>query len=75
MDRDEVIKKLLKAGAESNTYNPNTLWTPLHWAARYGDSRGITLLLESKAKQYLPDKKGYYPIDYAGLFHHEEVVN
>jgi ankyrin repeat protein len=31
-------------------------------------------LLENGAKPYTTDKKGLYPIDYAGLFNKDEVV-
>ena len=42
----------------------------MYWEARYGNIESIHLLLHNKAKEYIPDAKGYRPIDYAGKFHH-----
>lgn len=40
----------------------------------HGAERIVKALLDNGAKAYTPDKKGLFPIDYAGLFKHEEVV-
>ena len=73
-DRLEVIKLLLSADANPNVCNPYTGWTCLHWAARYGEHEIIEVLLANGSKEYLPDKKGLYPIDYAGFFGFEKSV-
>jgi ankyrin repeat protein len=70
-----VVKFLLKEGnANPNVQNPQTLFTPLHWAAVHGAESIVNILLDMGAKAYTPDKKGFFPIDYAGLFKKESVV-
>jgi ankyrin repeat protein len=32
------------------------------------------MLLENGAIYFLQDSEGYFPIDYAGMFNHKEVV-
>lgn len=72
----EVVKMLLeRAGAQTNTQNPQTLFTPLHWACIHGANDIVKTLLKYDAKHYIPDKKGYFPIDYAGIFKHEKTVD
>ena len=60
--------------ANANVQNPETLFTPLHWACIHGAYDIVSLLLSYGAKSYVPDKRGFFPIDYAGLFKHEKVV-
>jgi len=73
--RLEVVLILLTAGANVNVYNKNTFWTPLHWASRYGDLNVVkAILAKEEAQEYIPDKNGYFPIDYAGFFGHYAVV-
>jgi ankyrin repeat protein len=58
-------------------------FTPLHWAARYGEIEIIKALCEYKfedslsgvdegqvmgACEYMPDMNGFTPLDYAGKF-------
>lgn len=40
----------------------------------HGADKIVKTLLENGAKAYTPDKKGLFPIDYAGLFKKDEVV-
>jgi ankyrin repeat protein len=55
--------------------NLQTLFTPVHWLSRHGDSEIITLFIEKYGCHItVPDKQGLYPIDYAGLFHHHEAA-
>jgi ankyrin repeat protein len=46
----------------------------LHWCARYGEIENVRNLLNNNAYEYIPDANGYTPIDYAGLFNHQEVI-
>jgi ankyrin repeat protein len=46
----------------------------LHWAAVHGADEIVECLLENGAKAFVADKKGYFPIDYAGLFNHPKTV-
>ena len=62
----QVSESLASKKAEVNTQSDNTLWTPLTWCAYYGDKKSVSLLLNKEAKPYLPDNKGYFPIDWAG---------
>jgi len=66
-ERPECIKILLNARAQPNIRSGLTLWTPLTWAAYYGDAQSVKYLLEARATAYLPDSKGFYPLDYCGL--------
>ncbi len=34
----------------------------------------MDLLLQNGAKQFIPDADGFFPIDYAGIFSHENIV-
>lgn len=54
--------------------NPNTDFTPLHWACIHGANDIIKILLENHAKQYVADKKGLFPVDYAGMFKRNNTV-
>lgn len=69
-DKILTIQILLKNGANPNVRNKHTGFTPIHWLARYGNTESITLLLKKGAIEYIPDKKGFRPIDYAGKFNH-----
>ena len=74
-DKLEIIKELLKNGADPNVYNRYSGFTPLHWASRYGEVEIIEMLLEAGAHEYTPDSKGFRPLDYAGMFKHYEAMN
>ena len=73
-DKLEIIKSLLDNGSDPNVYNLYSGFTPLHWAARYGEVKIIRMLLNSGAHEYTPDHKGFFPIDYAGKFNHQEAM-
>ena len=73
-DRDTFIDYLLENNAEVNTHNAYSLWTPAHWAGRHGDNKLLEKLINHDAKPYTPDRKGYFPIDYAGKFEHWKTV-
>jgi len=73
-DKYNCILLLLKYGSTPNVRNSVTGFTPLHWAARYGELEIVKLLYEYDAKLCIPDRNGYLPIDYAGMFKQENVV-
>ena len=54
--------------------NQVSKWTPLHWIARYGDIELCKVMLEFGGDPFIPDKNGYFPLDYAGYFQHETMV-
>lgn len=54
--------------------NETSLWTPIHWAARFGDVETIKLLISRKVKAFTPDYKCLCAIDLAGYFNHEEAL-
>lgn len=56
------------------TKNPRTHWSCLHWSAFYGDEKSVTLLIEQNVHIFLPDHRGRYPIDLAGMNKHDKVV-
>eukprot|EP00347_Sterkiella_histriomuscorum_P016772 403351910 len=72
--QSEVVQYLIGSQADVDTQNPHSRFTPLHWACIYGRTRVVSNLLEYDAKQYIPDKYGFFPIDYAGKFKHVECV-
>ena len=69
----------MENNANPNVCNKYSYWTPIHWAARYGEVENVEELLKPRylnrrAYEYYPDKKGFFPIDYAGFFENKEVV-
>jgi ankyrin repeat protein len=44
-DKKNVIRILLDNDADPNVYNKYSGFTPLHWAARYGEVEIIQMLL------------------------------
>jgi ankyrin repeat protein len=73
-DREKTIKILLDYGSNPNVRNKFTGFTPLHWEARYGKVKTLELLIEKGASEFVPDEKGFRPIDYAGKFEHLEAT-
>lgn len=70
-----MVKLLLRQGkANSNVQNPETSFTPLHWASIHGADNIVNELLKSGARQYTVDKRGLFPVDYAGMFKRESTV-
>lgn len=71
----QVVRLLLNAKANPNVQNNLTSFTALHWACINGAIDIVKILLEHQAMPYVPDALGYFPIDYAGLFKHDETVS
>lgn len=63
--REEVVKLLLKAGANPNTQEKREKRTPLHDAVQSSYHGIVAILLNNEADQYTPDAKGNVPIIYA----------
>ena len=73
-DKEEIVRLLLDYDADPNIPNKFTKFTPLHWAARHGEKKIIKMLCANKAQEFLPERKGCFPVDYAGLFRHKSAV-
>lgn len=74
LDRQKTIDLLLQNGADPNCQNLYTGFTPMHWEARYGKVDSIRAFVERGAIEYIPDERGYRPIDYAGKFRHYKAI-
>lgn len=76
LEKFKCIEFLIKeCKADPNVRNKHTGFTPLHWAARYGEFKIVRLLCEEGgALEYIPDTMGYTPMDYAGFFQHHETL-
>lgn len=57
-----------------NSMNIHTRFSALHWACVHGTEKIVNMLLENGSHYFLPDDEGYFPIDYAGMFNHDIVV-
>ena len=73
-ERSEILKILIKAGADIQSTEPINGWTALHWCCFNGDILSTKTLIKSGANFILPCKKGYFPIDLAGTKSNNEIV-
>lgn len=73
-DRQKTIDILLENGANPNCQNMYTGFTPMHWEARYGKEETIKSFIRYGAIEYIPDERGYRPIDYAGKFYETKAM-
>jgi hypothetical protein len=73
-DANEV-KALLEASPILVNSKDENGWTPLHFAARYGNTEIVKILLKFKADPSGPDKAGTSPIELADLYNHAPVVD
>ena len=73
-DKRQTISMLLQNGADPNIFNKSTGFSSLHWCSRYGETENVRMLLKHGAKDYIPDRRGHIPIDYAGKFRHDQCV-
>jgi ankyrin repeat protein len=72
--RREILKILLSKKARVNIVGKSNGWAPVHWLCFNGDKDSLTLLIDAGAVYFLPDKKGYYPIDLAGIRGYRMIV-
>lgn len=70
----KCVQFLLNHDSNPNIRNDISGFTPLHWAALYGEEQIIDLLIIHGAMGYIPDSQGYLPLDYAGRFGHQKIV-
>lgn len=70
----ELVKKLMKEGADIHATNSMNQWTALHHAAIRGRADCLTLLLKAGAKVNQPDRFGRTPLYWAAFNSHTECV-
>lgn len=46
----------------------------MHWEARYGKEENIKKFIRHEAVEFIPDCKGFRPIDYAGKFYQVKAM-
>ena len=73
-ERSEILKILIKAGANVQTTEPINGWTALHWCCFNGDIISSKTLVNNGANYLLPSKRGFFPIDLAGKKSHSDLV-
>ena len=64
-ERSEILKILIKAGANIQSLEPINGWTALHWCCFNGDIISTKTLINNGANFFLPSKRGFFPIDLA----------
>ena len=73
-ERNQIIKILIKIGADIQCSEPINGWTALHWCCFNGDLLSAKSLIDSGANFFVPNKYGYFPIDLAGEKLNEDLV-
>ena len=73
-ERNQIIKILIKIGADIQCIEPINGWSALHWCCFNGDLLSTKSLIDSGANFFLPNKHGYFPIDLAGEKSNEDLV-
>ncbi|CAD8164622.1 unnamed protein product [Paramecium octaurelia] len=73
-ERAACLELFLEDG-DLNSFNPRTLWSPVHWVAFYGDVESMQLLISKEAILFKTDYEGYYPLDLAGRNNKKIVAN
>ena len=63
---DAFVKKFIAKGVDINALQKHRrgMWTPLHWVAQRGLTRGIACLLENGADPNVVDDKGQTPLHF-----------
>lgn len=70
----EIMRTLLKYGADINDAHVNTYWRPLGYAAMTNNLGRIKILIELGAKADFVDERGKTAMDYALEYGHEEII-
>ena len=73
-ERSEILKILIKHGADIQITEPANGWTALHWCCFNGDIISTKTLINNGANFFLPCKKGFFPIDLAAKRSHSDLV-
>jgi ankyrin repeat protein len=68
-----TARLLVEAGADVNVTDQQ-LWTPLHWAARYGDGELMRLMVEADGDVLALDVEGRTPLDILSEYRHAGVL-
>lgn len=68
----KTVRRLLEGGAEANAKKAG--WTPLHFAARYGETSCVDVLLVHGADVGITDELGWPPFNTAIRFCHTVFV-
>ena len=71
LNKRKMVRLLVEHGADVNVRNSKNGFTPIHWAARYGEVENIKVLCEQSKMEiceFMPDFNGYTPLDFAGKF-------
>ncbi|CAH1789659.1 unnamed protein product [Owenia fusiformis] len=61
----DIVRALVAKGADVNSQNKGTLWTPLHAACFQEHGPVVMILLENRAQPELPDSENRTPKDFA----------
>ena len=73
-ERSEILKILIKAGANIQSTEPINGWTALHWCCYNGDIISTKTLISNGANFFLPSKRGFFPIDLAAKKSHNDLA-
>jgi len=73
-DQLDVLQLCLSRGANVSNRDDATASSALHFAARMGSPRAVTLLLNEGADASMKDARGLTPMDVAAAFGHAEIV-
>ena len=71
----EIVRILLRNGADCSSVTKDTVMTPAHWAAYNKDADVCKELLRWGADPFVVSKMNRLPIDVAGSCKAEEVVD
>lgn len=70
-----IVARLLEAGADPNLADSDMGYTPLYFAAYYGDTRIVDKLLEAGADPNLATKDGITPLHHAAGNRDTEIID
>jgi uncharacterized protein len=68
-----VARLLVEAGADVNVTDQQG-WTPLHWAAKIGDTDLFLLMAAANGDLLAYDREGNTPLDVLAEWHHTDLL-